>query len=104
MKAVIKTGGKQYLVNEGLKLSVEKLDLEDGKTIDFEPLLVFDEEGKEIKVGTPRVIGAKVTATVLETGKGKKISVIKFKSKSRYRRNVGHRQPFTRIEINKISA
>ncbi len=104
MKAVIKTGGEQYLVNEGLKLSVEKLDLEDGKTIDFEPLLVFDEEGKEIKVGTPRVTGGKVTATVLETGKGKKISVIKFKSKSRYRRNVGHRQPFTRIEINKISA
>jgi large subunit ribosomal protein L21 len=104
MIAVIKTGGKQYTVKEGQKLQVEKLELEDGKIIEFEPLLVADEEGKDVKVGAPTVSGAKVTAKVLETGRDKKVSVIKYKRKVRYRRNVGHRQPFTKIQIEKISA
>lgn len=104
MIAVITTGGKQYTVKEGQKLKVEKLDLEDGKTLDFEPLLVADAEGKDVKVGAPRVAGAKVTAKVLETDRDKKVAVVKYKRKVRYRRNVGHRQPFTMIQIEKISA
>lgn len=103
MIAVIKTGGKQYVVEEGMTLNVEKLDLEAGKTIDFDAMLVADEKGTDVKVGTPST-GAKVTASVLEQGRDKKVSVIKYKSKSRYRRNVGHRQPFTKIKIEKIAA
>lgn len=103
MIAVIKTGGKQYVVEEGMVLNVEKLEIEDGKNIDFDAMLVADEKGSDVKVGTPNT-GAKVTASVVESGKAKKVSVIKYKSKSRYRRNVGHRQPFTKIKIEKISA
>lgn len=104
MFAVINTGGKQYLVQEGQVLKVEKLEKEDGAKIEFDALLLAKEDGSDVKIGTPTVSGAKVTASVLETGKGKKISVIKFKPKVRYRRNVGHRQPFTAIKIEKISA
>lgn len=104
MIAVIQTGGKQYTVKEGMKLKVEKLDLEEGKTTSFNALLVADEEGKNVQVGTPEVAGAKVTAKVLEQGRDKKVPVIKYKRKVRYRRNVGHRQPFTLIEIEKITA
>lgn len=104
MFAVINTGGKQYVVREGQELKVEKLEQEDGATIEFDALLVSDDDGKETKVGTPTVSGAKVSATVLEEGRGKKVSVIKYKPKVRYRRNVGHRQPFTKIKITKISA
>jgi len=101
MFAVIQTGGKQYLVEEGRRLNVEKLDLNDGEKIEFDALLVSDDEAKETKIGTPST-GVKVTATILETGKGKKVHVIKYKPKTRYRRNVGHRQPFTTIQIEKI--
>lgn len=104
MIAVIQTGGKQYTVKEGMKLKIEKLDLEEGKTTAFAALLVADEEGQDVKVGTPEVAGAKVTAKVLEQGREKKVPVIKYKRKVRYRRNVGHRQPFTLIEIQKITA
>lgn len=100
MFAIIKTGGKQYLVEEGQKLNIEKLNLEEGKSVEFDALLIAD---KDVKVGTPTVSGAKVSAKVLEQGRAKKVSVIKYKAKSRYRRNVGHRQPFTKIEIEKIS-
>ncbi len=102
--AVIMTGGKQYIVREGQELKVEKLELEEGATLDFEALLVSDEEGKNTQVGTPTVSGAKVSAKVIENGRSKKVSVIKYKPKSRYRRNVGHRQPFTKIKIEKIAA
>ena len=104
MFAVIKTGGKQYLVREGQTLTVEKLELEEGKTIDFDAMLISDDEAKNTKVGTPMVAGAKVKAKVTEHGKLKKIAVVKFKAKSRYRRNVGHRQPYTKIQIEKITA
>lgn len=103
MYAVITTGGKQYLVTEGEKVQVEKIDLEVGKTLDLPVMLVSAEDGAGFKVGTPEVSGAKVTAKVVEHGRGDKISVIKFKRKARYRRNVGHRQPFTVIEIAKIA-
>jgi len=98
--AVIKTGGKQYKVTEGQTLKIEKLEIEDGQTVKFDTLLVADD--KNIEIGKPS-LGEKVEAKVLETGKGKKISVIRYKRKTRYTRNVGHRQPFTKIEITKIA-
>jgi large subunit ribosomal protein L21 len=102
--AVIQTGGKQYIVREGQELKVEKLELEEGATVDFDVLLLTDEEATDTKVGTPTISGAKVSAKVIEQGRGKKIPIIKYKPKSRYRRNVGHRQPFTKIKIEKIAA
>lgn len=102
--AVIVTGGKQYIVREGQELKIEKLDLEPGAAVSFDALLVSDEEGKNTQVGTPTVSGAKISASVLDNGRADKVSVIKYKPKSRYRRNVGHRQPFTQIRIEKIAA
>lgn len=103
MYAVITTGGKQYLVTEGQVLQVEKIDLAEKATLTFAPMLVSDTDGSTVKVGTPIVQGATVTATILEHGRDEKISVIKFKPKTRYRRNVGHRQPFTKIRIDTIA-
>ena len=102
--AVIATGGKQYLVREGQELKIEKLDSEVGSNVSFDVLLVSDEEGTTTQVGTPTISGVKVTAVVLDQGRDDKVSVIKYKSKVRYRRNVGHRQPFTKIKIEKIAA
>lgn len=102
--AVIKTGGKQYLVQEGQVINIEKISSDVDSSIDFDVLLVSDEEGTNTQVGTPVLSGAKVTAKVLEHGRAKKVSVIKYKPKVRYRRNVGHRQPFTKIKIEKIAA
>ncbi len=102
MYAVITTGGKQYFVHQGEKLQVEKLELEPGQTLKFDAMLVAETDGSQIQVGAPIVSGVKVTAKVLEHGRGDKISVIKFKRKTRYRRNVGHRQPFTILEIESI--
>jgi len=102
--AVIQTGGKQYLVREGQELKIEKLSEEPGSKINFDVLLVSDEEGTTTQVGTPTLSGVNVTAVVLDQGREDKVSVIKYKSKVRYRRNVGHRQPFTKIKIEKIAA
>jgi large subunit ribosomal protein L21 len=102
--AVIKTGGKQFIVHEGQELKVEKLLLDAGSNVEFDALLVSDKEATDVKIGTPTVSGAKVKATVLAQERDKKVSIIKYKPKSRYRRNVGHRQPFTRIKIDKITA
>jgi len=104
MFAVIATGGKQYVVKEGQTLNVEKLEKEDGSMLDLEVLLVTDEDGKDVKVGTPNVAGAKVTAKVIEQGRAKKIRIVKYKPKSRYTRVNGHRQPFTKLSIEKITA
>jgi len=104
MFAIIQTGGKQYVVEEGQTLKVEKLDNKDGDKIEFDALLVSDDEGKETKVGTPIVANAKVTASIIETAKGKKIIIIKYKPKSKYRRKTGHRQTYTEIKIEKITA
>lgn len=103
MYAVITTGGKQYLVTEGQKVKVEKLELELGATLTLDCLLVSDKDGNDVKVGTPLVPGGKVTAKVLVQGRADKISVVKYKRKVRYRRNVGHRQPFTEIQIETIA-
>ncbi len=102
MLAVIICGGKQHLVTEGQKLTVELIEMKEGDTLTFEPLLVADEAGANVKVGKPTVPGALVTAKILDHGRGDKISVIKYKRKTRYRRNVGHRQPFTTISIESI--
>ena len=102
MYAVITTGGKQYLVREGQKLQVEKLEAKEGETLTFEAMLIADDAGESVKVGTPIVAGAQVTAKVMAQGRADKVSVIKFKPKVRYRRNVGHRQPFTEIVIESI--
>ncbi len=100
--AVIKTGGKQYLVQEGETLPVEMLSKKEGDKVDFNPLLVADDAA--VKVGKPEVSGAKVTASVVSHGKGEKVRVIKFHRKVRYKKTYGHRQPFTQIKIEKISA
>lgn len=105
MLAVIKTGGKQYRVKAGDKIQIEKLDIpQNGKVVFDEVLLVSDEAGKDVKVGTPVVAGAKVEGTVVEQGRGDKITVVKYKAKVRYRRKVGHRQLFTAVKIDNITA
>ena len=104
MYAVVKTGGKQYMVKEGQTLNVEKLDAQPGANVDLEVLLVSDEEGKALKVGTPTVAGAKVSAKVVEHGRADKVLVVKYKPKSRYKRVNAHRQPYTRLQVEKISA
>ena len=99
--AVIKTGGKQYKVAEGDVLTVEKLE-HDGEEVVFEQVLLM--VNGEVKVGKPTVPGAKVTAKILEEGKGKKKMVFRYKSKTRQHKKKGHRQPFTKVQITKISA
>ena len=101
MYAVIKTGGKQYQVEEGDILKIEKLDIEEGTTFDFEEVLLVSNDG-DVKVGSPLVEGAKVNAEVLEHGKNKKIVVFKYKPKKGYSKKQGHRQPYTRVRINSI--
>ena len=100
--AIIATGGKQYKVGEGQVIKVEKLPLETGQKVFLETLLIADSASGEIQsFGTPS-LGKKVSASVVETGKGKKITVIKYKSKTRYKRKLGHRQPYTKIKIEHI--
>mgnify|MGYP001613612069 CR=1 FL=1 len=100
--AVIKTGGKQYKVSEGDILSVEKLVHESDKIIFDQVLLVAKE--KDTKVGKPLVSGAKVEAKVIEDGKGKKKMVFKYKAKTRQHKKKGHRQPYTKVQITKITS
>lgn len=101
--AVIKTGGKQYHVAEKQSVKVEKLAGEVGDEITFDTvLLVADEKEKDVKVGTPVVEGATVTAKVVKQARAPKVTVLKYKAKTRYRKKTGHRQPFTEVEIVKI--
>lgn len=99
MIAAIKTGGKQYLVEEGDVISVEKLDVEVGQTLQVETLLKF--EGDSIELGVPTLPNM-VSVEIVAHGRDRKISVVKYKAKSRYTRRVGHRQAFTKIKITKI--
>ena len=101
MYAVIKTGGKQYRVAEGDVLNVEKLNAEAGSEVVFDEVLTVVNDA-DVKIGQPVVEGAKVTAKVVEQGKGEKILVFKYKAKSDYRRRQGHRQPYTKVVIEKI--
>ena len=100
MYAIIKTGGKQYCVEEGKVITIEKLDVEAGAEVAFDEVLLVS--GDSVKIGQPTVAGAKVTGEVLEQGKGAKIRIFKYKAKSNYRRRQGHRQPFTKVQIEKI--
>jgi large subunit ribosomal protein L21 len=102
MYAIIKTGGKQYQVSEGDVISVEKLNGANGETIVFDEILVVSKDG-ELQIGAPVVTGATVEGTVVQQGKEKKVIVFKYKPKKDYRKKQGHRQPFTRIKIEKIS-
>ena len=102
MKAIIVTGGKQYTVAEGDVLYIEKLGAEVEETVKFEQVLaVLD--GENTKIGAPVVEGAAVEAKVIKNGKGKKIDVIKYKAKKNEKKKIGHRQPYTKVEITKIA-
>ena len=103
MYAIIETGGKQYKVAEGTVITIEKLDAAQGETVELDKVLTVVKDG-DVIVGKPVIDGAKVTAVVVEHGKGKKILVFKYKAKSNYRRRQGHRQPFTKVVIEKIEA
>lgn len=102
MQAIIVTGGKQYVVNEGDTLFIEKLPVEAGDAVNFDQVLAIV-DGENTKFGTPVVEGAKVEATVVKNGKGKKVRVYKYKAKKGYHKRQGHRQPYTKVEIGKIS-
>jgi len=102
MKAVIVTGGKQYTVAEGDVLYIEKLEAEAESTVKFEEVLaVLD--GENSKIGAPVVEGAVVEAKVVKNGKGKKIHILKYKPKKGEKKKIGHRQPYTKVEITKIA-
>ena len=101
MKAVIVTGGKQYTVSEGDVLYIEKLNAEEEATVTFEVLAVLD--GENSKIGAPVVEGAIVEGKVVKNGKGKKIVVFKYKPKKNEKKKMGHRQPYTKVEITKIA-
>ena len=103
MYAVFATGGKQYRATTGDILKIEKLDAEKGTTVQLDQVLMVG-EGEDVKVGTPYLKGGKVTATVVEHGRGDKIRIIKFKRRKHHMKKMGHRQDFTRIEITGIAA
>ena len=102
MKAVIVTGGKQYTVSEGDVLYIEKLEVEAEATVKFDQVLAVV-DGENTKIGTPVVEGAAVEAKVIKNGKGKKIVVFKYKAKKNEKSKMGHRQPYTKVEITKIA-
>lgn len=98
MNAIIKTGGKQYRVEAGKEIFVEKLDGEAGDVVTFDEVIMVGD-----KVGTPFVDGAKVEGKIVKQGKGKKITIFKFKAKKDYRNKKGHRQQYTKVEITNIA-
>jgi len=99
--AVVKTGGKQYLVKKGMTITVDQLNLEKGTKIELETLLKFNEEGKAFELGQP-LLKEKVSAEVIDNVKGDKIRIAKFKAKSRYRKVRGFRARLTKLKITKI--
>lgn len=102
--AVIKTGGKQYLIKEGEILKIEKLsNVKEGDSVSFDEVLLTG-DGEKAKIGNPTVSGAKVNASIVEMGRDQKIVVIKYKQKSRYYKKNGHRQPYTKVKIESIKA
>ncbi|KGP73892.1 50S ribosomal protein L21 [Pontibacillus yanchengensis] len=102
MYAIIETGGKQLKVEEGQSIYVEKVDAADGENVTFDKVLVVG--GDETKVGAPYVDGATVTASVDKQGRQQKITVFKYKPKKNYKRKQGHRQPYTKLTVDKINA
>ncbi len=103
MYAVFQTGGKQYRAATGDTIDVEKIDAEKGATVELDRVLMVG-EGEEVRIGTPFLEGGKVTAKVVEQGRGEKIRIIKFKRRKHHMKRAGHRQYFTRLEITGIDA
>ncbi|MFB6181527.1 MAG: 50S ribosomal protein L21 [Candidatus Magasanikbacteria bacterium] len=102
MFAVIETGGKQYQVQEGDKIKVEKLEADEGEEVEFDQvLLMSDEEGEETEIGTP-YLEETVTAEVTEQDRHDKVEVVKFKRKNRYKKTYGHKQPYTEVKIKSL--
>jgi len=101
MIAIIKTGGKQYKVAPGQKIKIEKLEGSEGDAINLGDVLLMADE-KDVKIGQPKVEGAKVTAKILKQDRAKKVIVFKYKPKKRYQVKRGHRQPYTLIEVESI--
>lgn len=102
MYAVFRTGGKQYRASQGDRLRVERLAAEVGDEVEFDEILLVG-EGSEVKLGAPLVAGGKVAARVTAQGRGKKIEIVKFKRRKNYKRQQGHRQHYTEVEITSIS-
>ena len=100
--AIIKTGGKQYVVEPGQKIKIEKLEQETDSEVIFDQVLLL-EKNEKIEIGTPLVKGVKVIGKILNQGKAKKVIIFKYKAKKRYKVKKGHRQPFTEVEIVEIS-
>lgn len=100
--AVIKTGGKQYKIAEGQTVKIEKLNANIGDKVKFDTLLISDVEGEKMELGKPS-LGEKVEGEVIEMGKSKKVTVVKYKNKTRYKRTLGHKQPFTKVKITAIA-
>ncbi|MGE3920310.1 MAG: 50S ribosomal protein L21 [Gammaproteobacteria bacterium] len=103
MYAVIVTGGKQYKVAQGDTLKIEKLDVEPEQNIDFDQVLMVV-DGENVKIGAPHLSGAKVTASVVEHGRGEKIRIVKVRRRKNSRRQMGHRQHYTKVKILNIAA
>lgn len=102
MFAVIKTGGKQYIVKTGQRLKIEKLNVGEGDHFKFDHVLFVSKDDDHVEIGKPYINGATVEAKVLKQGRNKKVIVFKYHPKTRYRKTKGHRQPFTEVEITKI--
>lgn len=102
MYAIIETGGKQYKVEKGTELYIEKLDVADGETVTFDRVLFVNQDGN-VQAGSPHVEGAKVTGKVERHGKGKKVIIFKYKAKKDYKRKQGHRQPYTKVVVDAIT-
>jgi len=98
--AIITTGGKQYKVNEGDVIFIEKLEVAEGEKVTFDKVLAVS--GEKFTAGAPYVAGASVEATVVKNGKGPKLHILKYKSKKDSKKKIGHRQPYTKVEITKI--
>ena len=103
MFAVIKTGGKQYIVEPGKRVKIEKLDAPEGERVLFDEVLLVS-KGREVEIGGPLVKGAQVEARVLKQARTRKVIVFRYNAKTRYRKKKGHRQHFTEVEVEKIFA
>jgi len=101
MLAIIKTGGKQYIVTAGQKVKIEKVDKKEGEQIEFSEVLLLEKDGKT-QIGNPFIKEAKVIGKTLRQDKAKKVIIFKYKNRKRYKKKQGHRQPFTEVEITKI--
>jgi len=103
MYAIFTTGGKQYRVSQGDTLDIEKLDAEEGASIDFDDVLMVSNDDA-LQIGAPFVAGGKVTATVTDQCRGKKVEIVKFRRRKHHQKQTGHRQHITKVEITAISA